>query len=152
MATSFNQGFKTQANAIWNCDFHVVIVPKYRKHVLFVSLANQVKSAICEFALKRDTYVVECLPRPDHVRMVLRIPPKYAPTQVVEFLKGACSSRLIESFSKERQHSNVLDSIWARGYCISTKAIDESIIENLVQEQWTLDKALDGPELELSWS
>ena len=76
------------AHAKWECKYHVVWIPKYRRKALYGELRNHLGPVLREFARQREGVVEEGHLNLDHVHMLLSIPPKYAVAQVLEFIKG----------------------------------------------------------------
>ena len=78
----------------------------------------------------------------DHVHMLIAIPPKYAVSQVIGYIKGKSAIHLARVYG-ERKRSFVGQSFWARGYFVSTVGRDEAVIRSYIQQQEAEDKRLD---------
>ena len=116
----------------WECKYHVVFVPKYRKKKLYGKVKKQVGEILRELCRQRNIDVVEGVLKPDHVHMCLSVPPKYSIAHAIGFLKGKSAVRLHRGLG-ERRLTGL--HFWARGYCVSTVGLDEESIRNYIREQ-----------------
>jgi putative transposase len=127
--------FKKLAHSLYECKYHVVFCPKYRYPILQDEVRAYVMEQIYQLSSQKDDVaVLEVNVQADHVHLVLSIPPKYAVSQVMGFLKGKLALRLFDRFPALRkrywgQH------IWSRGYCVSTVGLDEARILKYVKWQ-----------------
>ena len=121
-----------------------VFCPKYRYKILDEKVALYVKQQIYRLCnQKQGIEVIELNVQPDHVHLILSIPPKYAVSKVVGFLKGKLALKLFDRFPKLRkrywgQH------VWSRGYCVSTIGLDEERIRKYVKWQNRKDEDADS--------
>ena len=140
-----------QSHVTWKCEYHLVIVPKYRKKALYGPVRKRAGQIIRELAKRKGVEMIEGNACPDHIHMVLSIPPRLSVAEVVGFIKGKSAIRLHYEFGKK--HGNLQQkSFWSRGYFVSTVGIDREQIIKYVQDQWKKDKFIDGPPLDLYWS
>ena len=95
-----------------------------------------------KLASQKESRVEEGHLRPDHVHMLLSVPPKYAVSQVVGFIKGKSAIHLARVYG-ERKRNFVGQHFWARGYFVSTVGVDESVIRAYIQDQEKEDQRLD---------
>jgi putative transposase len=103
-----------------------------------------------ELAKRKGVEVIEGNACPDHIHLVLSIPPRASVAQIIGFMKGKSAIRLHMEFG--RNHNNLQQkSFWSRGYYVSTVGINREQIIKYVQDQWKRDKFIDGPELDLYW-
>jgi putative transposase len=129
----------------WECKYHVVIVPKYRRRALYGKMQRSVGKILRELCRQRGVELVEGSLRPDHVHMCLSVPPKYSIAFVIGFLKGKSAIRIHRELLRERRMTGL--HFWARGYCVSTVDLDEAAIRKYIAEQ---DKEETGqPDLGL---
>ena len=142
--------FESQSHVVWDCKYHVVIVPKYRKKVLYAPVRVQIGKIIRELAKQKEVEILEATACPDHMHMVMRIPPKHSVAYIMGFLKGKSAIKIHNTFSKKRAVTQ--KSFWARGYCVSTVGIDEQTIRKYVQDQWKNDQFFDGDAMDLYWN
>ena len=121
----------------WECKYHVVIVPKYRRKVLYGRLRRQVGAILRDLCVQRHVGLVEGHAMPDHVHLVLSVPPKFSVAHTVGFLKGKSAVRIHRELLRERRVVGL--HFWAAGYCVSTVGLDEAAVRKYVREQEKLD-------------
>ena len=117
----------------WECKYHVVIIPKYRRKVLYGRMRKEVGAILRELCRQRGVELLEGHLMPDHVHMCLSIPPKYSVAHTIGFLKGKSAVRIHRTLLKERRMSGL--HFWATGYCVSTVGLDEEQIRRYIREQ-----------------
>ena len=125
----------------WDCKYHVVIIPKYRKRNLYGKFKRHVGEIIKDLCRQRGIELLEGNLKADHVHMCLSIPPKFSVAFVIGFLKGKSAVRihryLVKNAQTKRKH------FWSRGYCVSTVGLDEETIRKYIREQEEAEKQLD---------
>ena len=125
----------------WDCKYHVVIVPKYRKRNLYGKFKRHVGEIIKDLCRQRGIELLEGNLKVDHVHMCLSIPPKFSVAFLIGFLKGKSAVRihgyLVKDTQTKRKH------FWSRGYCVSTVGLDEETIRKYIREQEEAEKQLD---------
>ena len=118
----------------WECKYHVVFTPKYRKKAIFKSLRLKLGAVFRDLAAQKDCQVVEGHLLVDHVHMLLSIPPKFAVSSVVGFIKGKSAIYIARNFmGKDRNFTG--QHFWARGYFVSTVGCDEIMITEYIRAQ-----------------
>ena len=117
-------------------------IPKYREKVLYGSLRNHLGDVLRELALQKESKVVEGPLVGDHVHMLISIPPKYAVSQVVGYIKGKSAIHIARTYAGRQQYFTG-QSFWARGYYVSTSGRDEETIRRYIQKQEALDNKID---------
>ena len=132
-------------HTIWDCKYHVVWIPKYRKKVLYGKLRQELGPIIKELARQKESEVVEGKLVGDHVHMLLSVPPKYAVAQVIGYIKG--KSAIYVARMSGRKRNFIGQTFWARGYCVSTIGLDEAAIREYIQRQEEADRKLDQMRL-----
>ena len=139
-----------QSHVTWKCEYHVVIVPKYRKRALYGPVRRRAGQLIRELAKRKGVEVIEGNACPDHIHLMLSIPPRASVAQIMGYIKGKSAIRLHLEFAKR---GNIQQkSFWSRGYFVSTVGINRDQIITYVQDQWKKDKSNDGPSLDLHWN
>ena len=133
-----HQKLDTQSHVVWDCIYHVIIVPKYRKKVLYGAIKKELREILHQLSKQKGIEITEGHICPDHVHMVISIPPKFSISSMLGFLKGKSAIRLHQMFSKKRPV--VQKSFWSRGYFVRTVGIDREIAEEYVRNQWKKDK------------
>src|SRR6202050_1365791 len=111
--------YESLSHTSWDCKYHVVFIPKCRRTPLYQELRRNRAELFRKLALQKESKVEEGHLMPDHVHMLLSIPPKYAVSQVVGFIKGKSAIHLARVYG-ERKRGFVGQSCWARGYFVST--------------------------------
>lgn len=130
----------------WECKYHIVFIPKYRRKALFGQLRTELGTIFRALADQRESEVVEGHILPDHVHMLLSIPPKYSVAQVVGYIKGKSAIQIARTFIGKRRNFTG-ESFWARGYFVSTVGRDEVTIREYIRNQEAEDKRLDQLQL-----
>ncbi len=134
------------AHTAWICKYHVVWIPKYRKKRLFGALREQIGPVIRELARQKESRILEGNMMPDHVHMLITIPPKYSVSSVIGFIKGKSAIYIARNFQGKKRNF-VGESFWARGYFVSTVGIDERTIREYIKNQEKEDKRIDQASL-----
>ena len=127
----------------WECKYHIVWVPKYRREVLYGKVRRRVGEIIREPCLQRDFEIIEGHAMPDHIHMCISIPPKYSVANAIGFLKGKSAIRLHREFGSMGMGKH----FWIRGYNVSTVGLDEEQIRRYIREQDKFDRQQMGLEL-----
>ena len=126
----------------WDCKYHVIWIPKYRKKSIFGDLRKFLGETFRELAKQKECTVIEGHLMPDHVHILLSIPPKYSVAQIVGFIKGKSAIQIARNF-QGRKKNFVGQNFWARGYYVSTVGKDEDAVRAYIQHQEKEDKRLD---------
>ncbi len=134
--------FESLNHTTWECKYHVVFIPKCRRKTLYGSLRKYLGQVFRDLAAQKECRVEEGHLVPDHVHMLLPIPPKYSVSQVVGFIKGKSAIHLARVYG-ERKRNFVGQHFWARGYFVSTVGRDESVIREYIKNQEKEDKRLE---------
>ena len=121
----------------WECKYHIVIIPKYRKKVLYGRFRREVGRILRELCEQRGVELVEGKAMPDHVHMCLSIPPKFSVAHTIGFLKGKSAVRTHRELLHERRMTGL--HFWATGYSVSTVGLDEERIRKYIREQDKLE-------------
>jgi putative transposase len=130
----------------WDCKFHVVFIPKYRRKTLFGEIRRELGPVFRALTERRESRVEEGHLMSDHVHMLLSIPPKYAVATVIGFMKGKSAIHIARTYLGVRRNY-VGQSFWARGYFVSTVGRDEAAIREYIKNQEAEDKRIDQMKL-----
>ena len=130
----------------WECKYHVVFIPKCRRRTLYEELRKYLGEVFRRLAEQRESRIEEGHLMSDHVHMMIAIPPKYAVSQVVGYIKGKSAIHLARVYG-EKKRNFVGQSFWARGYFVSTVGRDEATIREYIRNQEHEDKRLDQMNL-----
>ena len=124
------------------CKYHVVFIPKYRKKAIFGEIRKELGDVFCLLVRQNESAIEEEQLMSDHVHMMIAIPPKYAVSQVVGYIKGKSAIHIAREFAGCRRNF-VGQHFWARGYYVSTVGRDETVIREYIQEQEREDRRQD---------
>ena len=134
--------YKSLAHTKWKCQYHVVFIPKYRRKVLYGKLRTSLGTVFHELARHKGSTIERGVCCPDHVHMLIWIPPKFAVSSVVGYVKGKSAIHVARYFlGKARNYTG--QSLWARGFFVSTVGIDKETIRDYIQRQEEEDRRLD---------
>ena len=126
----------------WECKYHVVFIPKYRRKVLYGELRQYLGDVFRKLALQKESRIEQGHLMPDHVHMMISIPPKYAVSQVIGFIKGKSAIHLARVYG-EKKRNFVGQHFWARGYFVSTVGRDEAVFREYIKKQEQEDSRLE---------
>ena len=130
----------------WECKYHIVFIPKYRKKVLFGQIRKEMGDVFHRLARQKESLIEEGHLMPDHVHIMISIPPKYSVSQVVGFIKGKSAIHIARMYAGRKQNY-VGQHFWARGYFASTVGRDEQVIRNYIRHQEDEDRRVDQMKL-----
>ncbi len=129
-------------HSVWDCKYHVVFIPKCRRKVLYGELRRHLGEVFRQLASQQESRIEEGHLLTDHVHMLIAIPPKYAVSNVIGFIKGKSAIHLARVYG-ERKRNFVGQHFWARGYFVSTIGRDEAVIREYIKKQEAEDARLD---------
>jgi len=130
----------------WECKYHVVFIPKCGRKKLYEQLRPHLGEVFKKLAQYKESKVEEGHLMQDHVHMLISIPPKYAVSQVVGYIKGKSAIHLARVYG-ERKRNFVGQHFWARGYFVSTVGRDEELIREYIRHQEEEDRRIDQMNL-----
>ena len=133
---------KSLSHTSWDCKYHLVWIPKYRKKVLYGQLRKHLGDVFRDLALQKESEVVEGHLLGDHVHMMISIPPKYAVSQVVGYIKGKSAIHIARRYTGYERNF-IGQHFWARGYYVSTAGRDEDTVRQYIRKQQESDRRLD---------
>jgi putative transposase len=134
--------FQSLSHTVWECKYHLVWIPKYRRKVLYGDLRKHLGGVFRELAVQREGNILEGHLMKDDLHMLISIPPKYSVSQVVGFIKGKSAIQIARTFGGRKQ-SFTGQHFWARGYFVSTVGRDETMIREHIKKQEEEDRRLD---------
>jgi len=138
---------ETLSHVAWECKYHVVFVPKYRRKVLYGQVRRRTGAILRSLCEQRGVTLIEGHLMPDHVHMCLAIPPKHSVSSVVGFLKGK-SAIWIHNETAGRRKGSMDRSFWARGYYVNTVGRDEKAVREYIRRQEEDDRRHDQLRLQ----
>ena len=128
--------------ARWNCKYHIVFAPKYRREAIYGQIRADIGSILRKLCEYKGVEIIEAETCPDHIHMLVSIPPQYSVSQFMGYLKGKSSLMIFD------KHANLKYKFgnrhfWAEGYYVSTVGLNEATIKKYIQEQEKHDIAMD---------
>ena len=130
----------------WECKYHVVFIPKCRRRTWYKQLRSHLGEVFKKLAAQKECRIEEGHLMPDHVHMLISIPPKYAVSQVVGFIKGKSAIHLARVYGEQKRNF-VGQHFWARGYFVSTVGRNEVTIREYIRNQEKEDERLEQLKL-----
>ena len=140
--------YESLCHTKWECKYHVVFIPKCRRKVLYGHLRDQLGEVFRRLATQKECRIEEGHLMPDHVHMLIAIPPKHAVSQVIGYIKGKSAIHVARVYGENRRNF-VGQHFWARGYFVSTLGRDEAVIKEYIRRQEEQDKRDDQLKLGL---
>ena len=137
---------RTLSHTKWDCKYHIVFIPKYRRKALYKELRQYLGEVFRSLAEQRESHIEEGHLMSDHVHMLISIPPKYSVAQVVGFMKGKAAIHIARTYLGRRKNFTG-QSFWARGYYVTTVGRDEATIRAYIQRQEEEDQRLSQMDL-----
>ena len=130
------------AHTKWNCKYHIVFAPKYRRKVFFGEKRREIGKILRQLCQQKGIEIIEAQLCTDHVHMLISIPPKYSVSQIMGYLKGKSSLMIFD------RHANLKYKFgnrhfWATGYYVSTVGLNEATIKKYIREQEKQDMLED---------
>ena len=137
--------YKALSHSTWECKYHVVFGSKYRTKRLYGDLRKELVPLFHKLAQQKGCMIEEGHMMPDHVHMLISIPPKYSVAHIVGFLKGKTALYVANRYARKRKYKGY--HFWARGYFVSTIGYNEEVVRRYIQNQEKQDKADDFSDL-----
>jgi len=138
--------YRSQSHTKWECKYHVVFIPKYRKKAIYGELRKHLGEVFHALAGHRESRIEEGHLMADHVHILISIPPKYSVAQVIGFIKGKSAIHIARHYA-ERRRNFVGQHFWARGYFVSTVGTNEAVIRQYIQHQESEDRKIEQLKL-----
>jgi putative transposase len=133
---------RTLNHTEWECKYHVVFIPKYRRKVIYGKVRGELREVFRRLARQKECEIEAGHLAPDHVHMMISIPPKYSVSQVVGFIKGKSAIHIARTYG-ERKRNFVGQHFWARGYFVSTVGRDEQRVRTYIEKHEAEDQRQD---------
>jgi putative transposase len=130
------------AHTKWLCKYHIIFTPKYRRKIIYHELRADIQQIIKDLCKWKGIEIIEGHMMPDHIHLLLSIPPKYSVTQVMGYLKGKSAMMIFERHSNLRYKFGNRN-FWATGYYASTVGLNEATIAKYIREQEKQDQIED---------
>ena len=130
----------------WECKYHIVFIPKYRRKKLYKELRQELGQVMRDLAQQRQSEIIEGKLMIDHVHMLISIPPKYSVAQVVGYIKGKSAIWVARHYGGRKRNFSG-EHFWARGYYVTTVGRDEKTIQEYIEKQEAEDRRWDQLQL-----
>ena len=127
--------FQKLSHVLWCCQYHIVFVPKYRYRVLKGELGRFVYRSVYAHVERAGCSVVELNVRPDHVHLLVKVPPKISISTLMGRIKGKTAIQVFQKFSSLRTKKYWGNHFWSSGYCVDTVGINADMIRKYVKYQ-----------------
>ncbi len=126
----------------WLCKYHIIFTPKYRRKVIYYQLRADIQKITKDLCKWKGIEIIEAHMMPDHIHLLLSIPPKYSISQIMGYLKGKSAMMIFE------RHANLKYKFgnrhfWAEGYYVSTVGLNTATIQKYIREQEKDDQIMD---------
>lgn len=130
----------------WRCQYHVVFAPKCRRMVIYGQIKKDIGQILRKLCEQKGVEIIEAQAWPDHIHMLLSIPPKYSVSQIMGYLKGKSSLMIFD------RHANLKYKygdrhFWARGYYVDTVGRNKKQIQEYIKRQLETDQIADQMSL-----
>ncbi len=133
----------------WDCKYHIVFIPKRRKKVIYGEIRKHLGRMFHELAKQKECEIIEGHLHLDHVHICISIPPKYAISNVVGFIKGKSAISIAREIMGRKKNFTG-ENFWARGYFVSTVGLDEKVVKEYIRNQEKEDERLEQLKLDFS--
>ena len=141
-----NKDIESLTHTTWECKYHIVFAPKYRRQAIYKDIKKDIGVILRKLCEYKGIEIVEAQLMPDHVHMLVKIPPKYSVAQIMGYLKGKSSIMIFERHANLKyKYGN--RKFWCTGYYVSTIGRNEKQIKEYIQNQLQEDKIEDQMSL-----
>jgi len=134
--------YKSLSHTKWDCKYHIVFIPKYRRKILYGKIRSRLGEIFHELAKHKESSIVEGHLCTDHVHICISIPPKYAVSNVIGYIKGKSAISIARNLMGVKRNFTG-QSFWARGYFVSSVGLDEEATREYIRKQEKTDKETD---------
>ena len=130
------------AHTKWNCKYHIIITPKYRRKIIYQRISKDIGFIIRTVYARKGVEIIEAAAMPDHIHLYVSIPPKYAVPDFMGYLKGKSSLMIFDRHANLKyQYGN--RHFWCRGYYVDTVGRNKKAIQEYIQNQLKEDELAD---------
>ena len=133
---------RSLAHTRWMCKYHIVFTPKYRRKIIYNKLRRDIVQIIKDLCKWKGIEIIEGKAMPDHIHILVKIPPKMSISNFMGYLKGK-SAMMIFARHGNLKYKFGNNNFWSTGYYVSTVGLNEATIAKYIREQDTYDKMMD---------
>ena len=127
----------------WNCKYHIVFIPKYRRKEIYGKLRSDIGQILRQLCSYKGVEIIEAYAMLDHIHMLVRIPPKIAVSNFMGYLKGKSSLMIFERHANLKyKYGN--RNFWAKGFFVSTVGLDTKKVQEYIRDQEKEDMMHDN--------
>ena len=134
------------AHTKWNCKYHIVFAPKYRRKVIYGKIKEDIGRMLRQLCEYKGIEILEAEACPDHIHMLISVPPKYSIAQIMGYLKGKSSLMIFEKYANLKYKYGNRHS-WCRGYYVDTVGKNKKAIAEYIRNQLKEDYDEDQMKL-----
>lgn len=127
--------FTRSSHVLWHCQYHLIWTPRYRFRILTGPVGKEVYRCIMVFCHQLNVEVIELNVQPDHVHLLVKIPPKLSVAELMGVLKGRTAIRPFNQFPYLRKRPFWGNHFWAKGYCVDTVGVNAEMVRKYVKYQ-----------------
>ena len=130
------------AHTTWKCQYHIVFTPKYHRKIIYGVLRAEIGKILRELCKRKDVEIIEAYAMPDHIHMLVSIPPNMTVSGFMGYLKGKSTMMIFERYAKLK-YKYGSRHFWSRGYYVSTVGLNTAKIQKYIREQEKEDQIMD---------
>ena len=134
------------AHTKWNCKYHIVFTPKYRRQIIYKQISADIGQIIRTLCARKGIEIIEAAAMPDHIHLYVTIPPKYSVSEVVGYLKGKSSLMIFDKHANMKYRYGNRE-FWCRGYYVDTVGKNKKAIAAYIKNQLQEDLEYDQMSL-----
>ena len=125
---------KSLAHTTWNCKYHIVFAPKYRRQVIYGKIKADIGKILRQLCERKGVEIIEATACPDHIHMLVSIPPKLSVSSFMGYLKGKSSLMIFDRHANLKyRYGN--RQFWCRGYYVDTVGRNKKVIQEYIKNQ-----------------
>ena len=134
--------YESLTHTKWRCQYHIVLTPKYRRQIIYGKYKTEIGKILRTICERYDVEIIEAQACPDHIHMLVAIPPKMAESRFMGILKGKSALMIFDRFANLKyKYGN--RHFWCRGYFVDTVGRNKTAIQQCIQNQLNEDKTID---------
>ena len=134
--------YESLTHTKWRCQYHIVLTPKYRRQIIYGKYKTEIGKILRTICERYDVEIIEAQACPDHIHMLVAIPPKMAVSRFMGILKGKSALMIFDRFANLKyKYGN--RHFWCRGYFVDTVGRNKTAIQQYIQNQLSEDRTVD---------
>ena len=129
-----NNDIFSLAHTRWKCQYHIVFIPKYHRKIIYGALRAEIGKILRELCDRKDVEIIEAHAMPDHIHMLVSIPPNVRVSDFMGYLKGKSTMIIFERYA-HMKYKTGNRHFWSRGYYVSTVGLNKQAVRKYIQDQ-----------------